>query len=336
MEKYTSTFNCKTSNTLKHVTCPFCTLTKKPSNWRNIKLTFNVSTLKKLDRLNSTEYTTGEKGIVFDAENVYLTKHRSNQNNSTEPVNHRFTEYTQPALEVSNPNVATGSDSDDGTTMAEDAEVHDTEDFYSDNEVYSSCEEDFDDEADINQGFLLNTILPIAQSFENISAGAGVANVEDDMDRLHYASSVMDEMDDIPAMSNPFDYPLQGLIHGFFYGDEDLKSERMVKKIHYLLEVTLKLQKASKVPLVLPAPDRIFNFLTMVKPKIPGFAPVERKARNKKGEEHSFFMNEPSVYLEHLVATPGMTKKMATCDDLTYFLIRTIIKITSDTLTSYI
>lgn len=44
-------------------------------------------------------------------------------------MNHRFTEYTQPALEVSNPNVATGSDSDDGTTMAEDAEVHDTEDF---------------------------------------------------------------------------------------------------------------------------------------------------------------------------------------------------------------
>ncbi|KAL0082119.1 hypothetical protein F4703DRAFT_1954272 [Phycomyces blakesleeanus] len=91
----------------------------------------------------------------------------------------------------------------------------------------------------------------------------------------------------------------------------------MVKKIHYMLKLTLKLQESSREPIVLLAPDRILNFQQRIKSKIPILSPVKCMMKNKKGEEHSFFMNKPSQYLKHLATTPGMIDQMSALPDFT-------------------
>lgn len=114
-----------------------------------------------------------------------------------------------------------------------------------------------------------------------------------------------------------FQTTVEGLLHASFYGDEDLCSERMVKRIHYLLEIILKLQESSSTALVLPAPDRIFNLQQRIKSKVPVFTATECRAKNKKGESHFFFMNKPSDYMKNLVATPGMVKEITALPDFT-------------------
>lgn len=157
----------------------------------------------------------------------------------------------------------------------------------------------------------------MVQSFANQSDEHTSANIIEDVNRLNYAISRMEQMEPIQDMANPFVSKMEGLLHAFFYGDEDLSSERIVKKILKLLVITLYIQKDSSELLEVPPPDRITNLQQRVKSKVPVFNPVERTAVNKDGKTHSFFLNLPSEYLKHLIATRNMSNKMSALPDFT-------------------
>ncbi|KAI9324122.1 hypothetical protein BD770DRAFT_460426, partial [Pilaira anomala] len=119
----------------------------------------------------------------------------------------------------------------------------------SDDEVVSSDEEEGDSSSyaqyEIDEAFLLNTIIPISQNFQRQTMNFAPNTADEDINRLRYATSQMEQVEHIPDLPNPFVSPVEGLFHAFFYGDEDLCSERMIKKIRYLIKCALKLQRMS-------------------------------------------------------------------------------------------
>ncbi|KAL0097348.1 hypothetical protein J3Q64DRAFT_1693761 [Phycomyces blakesleeanus] len=231
--------------------------------------------------------------------------------------------YPELDFQYYDSNVSIDSDTDEDNTQDYKSDIDKFENMLGDDAYISAEEEDNvaeDNEnspVDIDEVFLLNTILPLSRSFANQLSGGTSETVEEDIHRLKHATSQMEEVENIPDLTNPFKSTLEGLLHAFFYGDEDLCSERMVKKIIYMLKITLKLQETTSQPLVLPAPDRISNFQQRIKSKIPILRPTKCIAKNKKGEEHTFFMNKPSEYLKHLAATPGMVNQMSALPDFT-------------------
>lgn len=202
-----------------------------------------------------------------------------------------------------------------------DVDAHSTseEDDNDEEDEEEDDEEDDDEEegsaysnVDIDETYFLNTIFPLSQSLNQQSQ-----NVDKDINRLNYALSRMEQIDHIPDLANPFESPAEGAIHAYCYGDEELASEKEIKKLHSLLEILLKMQRNSRVTLKLPPPDRIFNLQQRIKSKVPVFNPVERTAVNKQRKTHSFFMNPPSEYLKHLIATPNMVNEMSALPDYT-------------------
>ncbi|OAD73840.1 hypothetical protein PHYBLDRAFT_145311 [Phycomyces blakesleeanus NRRL 1555(-)] len=117
---------------------------------------------------------------------------------------------------------------------------------------------------------------------------------------------------------------MEGLLHAFSYANKHLCSERMVKRIHYMLKLTMELQESTREPIVLPAPDRILNFQQRIKPKAQILSPVGYKAKDKKGEDHSFCMNEPSKDLKHLAVAPDMVNQMSALPGFTAGLTEVI------------
>ena len=154
--------------------------------------------------------------------------------------------------------------------------------------------------------------MPIAQSFDRHSTTSSVSETSQEP---IFGTSHMEQEEVLPTAANPFVSPVEGLIHAFFYGDEDLCSERMIKKIRYLLKCVLKLQQDSSSKLVLPKADRIFNMHQRLKSKVPVFEAEERTAKNKQEQTHSFFMLPPSKYMTYLAATPGMIDEMTALPD---------------------
>ncbi|KAI7887869.1 uncharacterized protein EV154DRAFT_595122 [Mucor mucedo] len=308
----TGVINLRPSNNRSDITCPWC-----PEDTRQISSTAFAKHVsrKHPNELGSDTYCKfrdwrqtrrASRFSTEDAESISINSPLSFGSNDL--MAHYYTV---------NPNANEDSD-DENFDESPPAERENLD--MLDNDVYSSDEEDGDNDNslnDITESYMMNMILPISRNFEQQSEGSPSETAQEDLDRLNYARSHMEQRDHLPDMPNPFISTVEGLLHAFFYGDEDLCSERMVKKILYLLKSLLKLQEASATTLVLPKPDRIYNLHKRLKTKVPVFEPVEHRAKNKKGELKSFFMNPPSEFLKHLAATPNMIKEMSTLPDFT-------------------
>lgn len=115
--------------------------------------------------------------------------------------------------------------------------------------------------------------------------------------------------------SHPYRNMASFLLHALFFDDEDLASERSIKKIMYAMELLLELKEENS-SLTLPAPDAILNYQNRIKNRIPVFKTTEHQVMSKStGEIQTFFMNKPSEYLKHIVADPLKGPKVSALPD---------------------
>lgn len=85
------------------------------------------------------------------------------------------------------------------------------------------------------------------------------------------------------AGASPFGTLVNFLIFALFLGDEDLCSERVIKKILYAMRLLLEIfvgEDAAKD--VLPAPDAVINFQNRMKNRIPVAKVTKHEVLNRK------------------------------------------------------
>ncbi|KAL0078700.1 hypothetical protein F4703DRAFT_1796786 [Phycomyces blakesleeanus] len=97
---------------------------------------------------------------------------------------------------------------------------------------------------------------------------------------------------------SPFKSKAAFILHVLFHSNEDLSSERSIKKIMFAIE-----------KLDFTKPD--------AKNEIPVFPTTTCTAVNRKGQCHEFSINKPSEYIRHILACPGKTAQMSSLSDFT-------------------
>ncbi|CAO3657042.1 unnamed protein product [Mucor hiemalis] len=65
----------------------------------------------------------------------------------------------------------------------------------------------------------------------------------------------------------------------------------------------------------MPATDYVLKYNDRLKSRIPKMIPSKHVVTNKKNEEHAFYMNKPSVYLEYLMSDPVKNPMLSSLSD---------------------
>ncbi|KAI9335819.1 hypothetical protein BD770DRAFT_477350 [Pilaira anomala] len=306
----TSVINFRASSNKQPIVCPWCS--------DSITTAVTLNTFRRhVDRKHPDK----KQSAFFQSLFNWSASRRSNPSSST-VINEPMDTDSVSSLQNTSLQMQHFDPDAEVDPIQEYSSDEDFSNYISDNKVYSSEEEKDDTDSTtgtsyhIDEGYLLNTILPMVQSFDRNSTTT-TPSVSGITQEPIFATSRMEQEEVLPTTANPFVSPVEALIHGFFYGDEDLCSERMIKKIRYLLKCALKLQQDSHSKLVLPKADRIFNMHQRLKSKVPVFEAEEHTAKNKQKQTHSFFMLPPSKYMMRLAATPGMIDEMAALPDFT-------------------
>ncbi|KAG2192019.1 hypothetical protein INT47_008245 [Mucor saturninus] len=187
----------------------------------------------------------------------------------------------------------------------------------------SDGETEDEDEVDDVQYFddyrnFTNVILPLSARINSATTVAnegslpGINQIQQD---IHSDNEDLLPLDS--TGSSPYRNMVEFLLHALFFGDEDLSSERSMKKIMYAMTLLLELKEKDPT-LKMPADDSIFNYQRRMKNRIPVFKTTEHTGVNKKtGKNHSFFMNKPSEYMKHIIADPRQAPKVTALPDET-------------------
>ncbi|KAI9244212.1 hypothetical protein EDC94DRAFT_667540 [Helicostylum pulchrum] len=182
----------------------------------------------------------------------------------------------------------------------------------------SESEAEMDDENHYYDDYrqFLHVIQPFIAKLNNATTVAGESMLPDIQEIRQAINVNSEDMETIhDTGSHPYRNMASFLLHALFFGDEDLASERSIKKIMYAMELLLELKEENS-SLTLPAPDAILNYQNRIKNRIPVFKTTEHQVMSKStGEMQTFFMNKPSEYLKHIVADPLKGPKVSALPD---------------------
>ncbi|KAL0097661.1 hypothetical protein J3Q64DRAFT_1694071 [Phycomyces blakesleeanus] len=121
----------------------------------------------------------------------------------------------------------------------------------------------------------------------------------------------------LPSDISPFKSKAEFILHVLFHGDEDLASERLIKKIMYAMEMLLEVHKSARKRIEFSKPDAVINFHLRAKNNVLVFKTSTAKSTNQKSEVHKFSINMPSEYIKNMMACSGKTLQLSALPDFT-------------------
>ncbi|KAL0094512.1 hypothetical protein F4703DRAFT_1922105 [Phycomyces blakesleeanus] len=150
-------------------------------------------------------------------------------------------------------------------------------------DYYNSCSSDEEDQYENNPRLTaihMETHMRVLESFST--------SMNDYAAGVTVSKSSHQSMEDIfilPSDISPFKSKAEFILHVLFHGDEDLASERLIKKIMYAMEMLLETSTA--------------------------------KSTNQKSKIHKFSINMPSEYIKNMMACSGKTLQLSALPDFT-------------------
>ncbi|KAG1454565.1 hypothetical protein G6F56_007290 [Rhizopus delemar] len=116
--------------------------------------------------------------------------------------------------------------------------------------------------------------------------------------------------------TDPFESIIVFVLLAFFHCGAINISEQKIKLVMLMLRVLFKIKEGNP-DIQLPTTDYILNYEKKKKTRIPKMTPDRYVVRNRKNEEHAFFMNKPSTYLKFLMSNPVKNPMLSSFPDET-------------------
>ncbi|KAI8329824.1 hypothetical protein BC941DRAFT_191523 [Chlamydoabsidia padenii] len=120
--------------------------------------------------------------------------------------------------------------------------------------------------------------------------------------------------------AHPFPDIQSMVLQSFINGDDDVISERLLKKILYMINILMMVKDQyteEKMEFRLPRLDALINFMKRKRNNIPIFPATTLTIENKDEEKVDVSMNLPSSHLELLVANPKKCDLITALPDFT-------------------
>ncbi|KAL0086822.1 hypothetical protein F4703DRAFT_1942034 [Phycomyces blakesleeanus] len=198
------------------------------------------------------------------------------------------------------------------------------EDEYSDDHILSDSSDDYDettDDEDTDTRVEYDSQDHIARmaaemrTFQSLSHAMNAYSNEDSSRQTSYRPD--DFADIFTGPTRPFKSKVEFILHALFYGDEDLASERSIKKIMFAMKMVLDVREESGVALDFPTPNAVINYHKQKKNQIPVFPIASFDVVNQDNERHVLWMNKPSDYIKFTMTCPGKSSQISALPDFT-------------------
>ncbi|KAL0085877.1 hypothetical protein F4703DRAFT_1852073 [Phycomyces blakesleeanus] len=152
------------------------------------------------------------------------------------------------------------------------------------------------------------------RTFQSLSHAMNAYSNEDSSRQTLYQPN--DFADIFTGPTHPFKSKVEFILHALFYGDEDLASERSIKKIMFAMKMVLDVHEESGVALDFPTPNAVINYHKQKKNQIPVF-PTASSPNQYLLEK--FFTKDGSILANAFQVYGGHDPRLNHPDD-THFL----------------
>ncbi|KAL0084119.1 hypothetical protein F4703DRAFT_1943323 [Phycomyces blakesleeanus] len=153
------------------------------------------------------------------------------------------------------------------------------------------------------------------RTFQSLSHAMNAYSNEDSSRQTLYWPN--DFADIFTGPTRPFKSKVEFILHALFYGNEDLASERSIKKIMFAMKMVLDVCEESGVALDFPTPNAVINYHKQKKNQIPVFPTASFDVVNQDNERHVLWMNKPSDYIKFTMTCPGKSSQISALPDFT-------------------
>ncbi|KAL0073561.1 hypothetical protein F4703DRAFT_1921113 [Phycomyces blakesleeanus] len=161
-------------------------------------------------------------------------------------------------------------------------------------------------------------ILSMAAEMRTFQSLSHAMNAYSNEDSSRQTSYQPDDFADIfTGPTRPFKLKVEFILHALFYSDEDLASERSIKKIMFAMKMVLDVREESGVALDFPTPNAVINYHKQKKNQIPVFPIASFDVVNQDNEQHVLWMNKPSDYIMFTMTCPGKLSQILALSDFT-------------------
>ncbi|KAL0078702.1 hypothetical protein F4703DRAFT_1876591 [Phycomyces blakesleeanus] len=146
------------------------------------------------------------------------------------------------------------------------------------------------------------------RTFQSLSHAMNAYSNKDSSRQTLYRPD--DFADIFTGPTRPVKSKVEFILHALFYGNEDLASERSIKKIMFAMKMVLDVREESGVALDFPIPNAVINYHKQKKNQIPVFPTANN-------ERHVLWMNKPSDYIKFTMTCPGKSSQISALPDFT-------------------
>ncbi|OAD65103.1 hypothetical protein PHYBLDRAFT_176425 [Phycomyces blakesleeanus NRRL 1555(-)] len=186
-------------------------------------------------------------------------------------------------------------------------------DEYSDDHILSDSSDDYDETTDnedtdtrveYDSRDHITRVAAEMRTFQSLSHAMNAYSNEDSSRQTLYQPN--DFADIFTGPTRPFKSKVEFILHALFYGNEDLASERSIKKIMFVIKIVLDVREESGVALDFLTPNAVINYHNQKKNQIPVFLTATFDVVNQDNERHVLWINKPSNYIN--LALPDFTE----------------------------
>ncbi|KAL0095477.1 hypothetical protein F4703DRAFT_1912611 [Phycomyces blakesleeanus] len=197
------------------------------------------------------------------------------------------------------------------------------EDEYSDDHILFDSSDDYDettDDKDTNTRVEYdsqNYIARMAAEMRTFQSLSHTMNAYSNEDSSRQTSYRPDDFADIfTGPTHLFKSKVEFILHALFYGDEDLASERSIKKIMFAMKMVLDIREESGVALDFLTPNAVINYHKQKKNQIPVFSTASFDVVNQDNERHWLNLNQGEKWKEN----PLLQHPMITSNGMDYWV----------------
>ncbi|OAD72672.1 hypothetical protein PHYBLDRAFT_73080 [Phycomyces blakesleeanus NRRL 1555(-)] len=210
---------------------------------------------------------------------------------------------------IENPQDTYGHEISDKDEYSDDHILFDSSDDYDE----TTDDEDTDTRVEYDSQDHIARMAAEMRIFQSLSHAMNAYSNEDSSRQISYWPD--DFADIFTGPTCPFKSKVEFILHALFYGNEDLASERSIKKIMFAMKMVLDVCEEAGVTLDFLIPNAVINYHKQKKNQIPVFSTASLDVVNQDNEQHVLWMNKPSDYIKFTMTCPEKSSQILALPD---------------------
>ncbi|OAD67396.1 hypothetical protein PHYBLDRAFT_151648 [Phycomyces blakesleeanus NRRL 1555(-)] len=212
---------------------------------------------------------------------------------------------------IENPQDTYGHEISDKDEYSDDHILFDSTDDYDE----TTDDKDTDTRVEYDSQDHIARVAAEMRTFQSLSHAMNAYSNKDSSRQTSYQTN--DFADIFTGPTRPFKLKVEFILHALFYGNEDLASERSIKKIMFAMKMVLDVREESGVALDFLTPNAVINYHKQKKNQIPVFPTASFDVVNQDNERHVLWMNKSSNYIKFTMTCPGKSSQILALPDFT-------------------